>query len=153
MAEFDCIVVGAGPGGYVTAIRAAQLGMRTAVIERDRLGGRCLNYACIPAKLVLRTADVVSEAREAGEFGVRVGEPTVDFDAVVARRKKVIKGLTGGVGGLLKRNGVTVINGTARLAGQSRVAVNGDEHAASRAIVLATGSTARAIPASSSAAA
>jgi dihydrolipoamide dehydrogenase len=146
MAEFDCIVVGAGPGGYVTAIRAAQLGMRTAVIERDRLGGRCLNYACIPAKLVLRTADVVSEAREAGEFGVHVGEPTVDFDAVVARRKKVIEGLTGGVGGLLKRNGVTVISGTARLADQSSLAVNGDMHAASRAIVLATGSTARAIP-------
>src|SRR3712207_3120649 len=111
MAEFDCIVIGAGPGGYVTAIRAAQLGMRTAVVERDRLGGRCLNYACIPAKLVLRTADVVTEAAEANEFGVRLGEPHVDFDAVVARRRKVIKGLTGGVGGLLKKNAVTVLNG------------------------------------------
>ena len=73
MTEFDCIVVGAGPGGYVTAIRAAQLGMRTAIIERDRLGGRCLNYACIPAKLVLRTADVVSEA-EAAAYLQSIGQ-------------------------------------------------------------------------------
>jgi pyruvate/2-oxoglutarate dehydrogenase complex dihydrolipoamide dehydrogenase (E3) component len=126
MAEFDCIVVGGGPGGYVAAIRSAQLGMRTAVIERDRLGGRCLNYAWIPAKLMLRTADVVSEAREAGEFGVRLGEPTVDFDAVVARRRKVITGLTGGVGGLLKRNQVTLLAGSARLTGQGAVAVHDD---------------------------
>src|SRR3954453_1183395 len=146
MGEFDCIVIGAGPGGYVTAIRAAQLGMRTAVIERDRLGGRCLNYACIPAKLVLRPADVVTEARSAAEFGVHVGDPTVDFDAVVARRNKVVKGLTGGVGGLLKKNGVEVVRGEARLAGDQRIAVNADEHSASRAIVLATGSTPRSIP-------
>jgi dihydrolipoamide dehydrogenase len=146
MAEFDCIVIGGGPGGYVAAIRASQLGMRTAVVERDRLGGRCLNYACIPAKLMLRTADVVSEAREAAEFGVRLGEPVVEFDAVTARRRKVIKGLTGGVGGLLKRNGVTVIAGSARLAGQARVAVDGEVHTAARAIVLATGSAPRALP-------
>src|SRR5580704_8613456 len=86
--SFDCVVIGSGPGGYVAAIRAAQLGMRTAVVERDAVGGRCLNYACIPAKAVLRSADVLSEVRDAGEFGIVVGEPTVDFAAVVARRQR-----------------------------------------------------------------
>src|ERR1700710_2983845 len=95
--SYDCVVIGSGPGGYVAAIRAAQLGMRTAVVERDAIGGRCLNYACIPAKAVLRSADVLSEVRGAAQFGVLVGEPTVDFDAVVARRQKVVKTLTGGV--------------------------------------------------------
>jgi len=95
--QFDCVVIGSGPGGYVAAIRAAQLGMKTAVVEKDVVGGRCLNYACIPAKAVLRTADVLSEVREADDFGITVGEPTIDFDAVMARRAKVIKTLTGGV--------------------------------------------------------
>src|SRR5512142_867974 len=93
---YDCVVIGSGPGGYVTAIRAAQLGMKTAVIEKDKVGGRCLNYACIPAKAVLRVADVLSEVREAGEFGIKVAEPEVDFAAVTARREKVISTLTGG---------------------------------------------------------
>ncbi|HLH64259.1 MAG TPA: dihydrolipoyl dehydrogenase [Solirubrobacteraceae bacterium] len=142
---FDCVVVGSGPGGYVAAIRAAQLGMRTAVVERDRIGGRCLNYACIPAKAVLRSADVLGEVREAGEFGIRVGEPTVDYAAVVARRQKVISTLTGGVAGLLKKNGVTVIEGEGALAGAGTVRV-GERELAARAIVLATGSVRRPIP-------
>src|SRR2546421_7484266 len=95
--SFDCIVIGSGPGGYVAAIRAAQLGFKTAVIEKDDvLGGRCLNYACIPAKAVLRSAEVLSEIRDAEEFGIRVKEPKVDFPAVGARRDKVIRTLTGG---------------------------------------------------------
>src|ERR1700678_3144800 len=98
--SYDTVVIGSGPGGYVAAIRAAQLGMSTAVVEKDAVGGRCLNYACIPAKAVLRVADVLSEVREAGEFGIRVGEPEVDFDAVVERRAKVVSTLTGGVSGL-----------------------------------------------------
>ena len=102
-------MVGSGPGGYVTAIRAAQLGMRTVVVERDRVGGRCLNYACIPAKAVLRAADVVSEVREAGEFGIVVGEPSVDFAAVMARRDKVVTTLTGGVSGLFKKNSIELM--------------------------------------------
>src|SRR5437588_1383884 len=101
--SYDCIVVGSGPGGYVAAIRAAQLGMRTAVIEKDRVGGRCLNYACIPAKAVLRTADVLSEIRDASEFGLKVGEPEVDYEAVSARREKVVSTLTSGVSGLFKK--------------------------------------------------
>src|SRR5438105_15504688 len=100
MAEssYDCIVVGSGPGGYVAAIRAAQLGMKTAVVERDDVvGGRCLNYACIPAKAVLRVADVLSEIDDAAEFGIAVKDRSVDFAAVGARRDKVITTLTGGV--------------------------------------------------------
>jgi dihydrolipoamide dehydrogenase len=83
---FDCVVIGAGPGGYVAAVRAAQLGMSTAVIERESVGGRCLNVACIPAKAVLRAADILTEVRDAGDFGITVAEPTVDFAAVMARR-------------------------------------------------------------------
>jgi dihydrolipoamide dehydrogenase len=143
--SFDTIVIGSGPGGYVAAIRAAQLGMRVAVVEKDVIGGRCLNYACIPAKAVLRTADVVQEVRDAAEFGVTVAEPEVDYPAVIARRAKVIKTLTGGVGGLFKKNGVHVIEGEARLAGGGRVAV-GDATYEARHVILATGSTPKPIP-------
>src|ERR1700745_2964008 len=102
--RYDMIVIGSGPGGYVAAIRAAQLGMKTAVIEKDTVGGRCLNVACIPAKAVLRVADVLDEVRDADEFGIQVGAPGVDFAAVSERRQKVIKTLTGGVSGLFKKN-------------------------------------------------
>ena len=78
MASYDCIVIGSGPGGYVAAIRAAQLGMKTAVVEKDNVGGRCLNYACIPAKAVLRTADVLQEIRDADDFGLKVADPEID---------------------------------------------------------------------------
>src|SRR5437870_10674216 len=100
--SYDCVVIGSGPGGYVTAIRAAQLGMKTAVMEKDRVGGRCLNYACIPAKAVLRVADVLTEIREADEFEIKMAEPEVDYDAVSARREKVIATLVGGVSSLFK---------------------------------------------------
>ena len=147
MAEssYDCLVIGSGPGGYVAAIRAAQLGMRTAVAERDRVGGRCLNYACIPAKAVLRSADILSEVREAGEFGIQVGEPTVDFEAVTQRRAKVVSTLTGGVSGLLKKNGIDLIEADAQLVGPHRVKV-GDQAIEAKTIILATGSVKRSIP-------
>ncbi|HLY49215.1 MAG TPA: dihydrolipoyl dehydrogenase [Solirubrobacteraceae bacterium] len=147
MAEttYDCLVIGSGPGGYVAAIRAAQLGMRTAVAERDRVGGRCLNYACIPAKAVLRSADVLSEVREASEFGIATNEPTVDFGAVMQRREKVISTLTGGVAGLLKKNGIELIEGDARLTGPGQTAV-GDRSITASTIILATGSVKRSIP-------
>jgi dihydrolipoamide dehydrogenase len=143
--EFDCVIVGSGPGGYVTAIRAAQLGMKTAVIEKDKVGGRCLNYACIPAKAVLRVADVLQEIRDAGEFGIAVGEPSVDFAAVMARRDKVVQTLTGGVSGLLKKNGVEVVEGVGSLAGDGKVTV-GDRTLSAKTIVLATGSVPRPLP-------
>ncbi|MEA2197167.1 MAG: dihydrolipoamide dehydrogenase [Solirubrobacteraceae bacterium] len=147
MAEsaYDCVVIGSGPGGYVAAIRAAQLGMKTAVIEKDRVGGRCLNYACIPAKAVLRSADILSEIREAGDYGIKVAAPEVDFPAVMARREKVISTLTGGVSGLFKKNGIDVVEGEGALAGPGRVTVGYDEIAA-KTILIATGSVKRPIP-------
>jgi dihydrolipoamide dehydrogenase len=159
MAEssYDCIVIGAGPGGYVAAIRAAQLGMKTVVIERDKLGGRCLNYACIPAKAVLRSADLLSEIREAGEYGLAVAGVEVDYPAVQARRAKVVETLTSGVGGLFKKNGIDVIAGDASLApaqssgsgngGGTSVGVRvGGEELQAAVVVLATGSGGRSIP-------
>src|SRR3712207_5697914 len=101
---YECIVIGSGPGGYVAAIRAAQLGLKTAVVERDKVGGRCLNYACIPAKAVLRTADILTEIDDSAEYGIAVDGRSVDFATVTERRQKVIKTLVGGVGGLFKKN-------------------------------------------------
>jgi dihydrolipoamide dehydrogenase len=145
---YDTVVIGSGPGGYVAAIRAAQLGMKTAVIEKDRVGGRCLNYACIPAKAVLRVADVLTEIREADEFGIKVGAPEVDYAGVSARRTKVISTLTGGVAGLMKKNKIDVIEGEASLAGDGKITVGGDTISA-KTIVLATGSVKRPIPGAS----
>jgi len=143
--SYDCVVIGSGPGGYVAAIRAAQLGMKTAVVEKDEVGGRCLNYACIPAKAVLRVADVLSEIREADDFGIKVSEPEVDFAGVSARRQKVIKTLTGGVSGLFKKNGIELIEGEGALAGPAAVTVGGNQIGA-KTIILATGSVKKPIP-------
>jgi dihydrolipoamide dehydrogenase len=143
--SYDCVVIGSGPGGYVAAIRAAQLGMKTAVVEKDRVGGRCLNYACIPAKAVLRVADVLSEVRDADDFGIKVSEPEVDFAAVNARREKVVKTLTGGVSGLFKKNGIELVEAEGKLVGPGTVSAGGQEIAA-KTIVLATGSVKRPIP-------
>jgi dihydrolipoamide dehydrogenase len=148
--QYDCVVIGSGPGGYVAAIRAAQLGMKTAVIEKDVVGGRCLNVACIPAKAVLRVADVLDEVRDADEFGIKVSEPEVDFDAVGERRKKVIKTLTGGVSGLFKKNKIDYLEGHGTVIGAGTVRLgsskDGDEIDVSKCIVLATGSIAKPIP-------
>ena len=151
MAEssYDCIVIGSGPGGYVAAIRAAQLGMKTAVVEVDRVGGRCLNYACIPAKAVLRVADVLGEIRDADDYGITVGEPTVDFAAVGERRKKVVKTLTGGVAGLLRKYGIDVIEGHGSVTDEGNVKVGGNfdgTEIAARFVILATGSVKKPLP-------
>jgi dihydrolipoyl dehydrogenase len=143
--SYDCVVIGSGPGGYVTAIRAAQLGMKTACIEKDQVGGRCLNYACIPAKAVLRVADVLTEIREAAEFGIKVSDPEIDYAGVSERRKKVISTLTGGVAGLLKKNKVDLIEGEGTLTGKGTLTVGGQEISA-KTIVLAAGSVKRPIP-------
>jgi dihydrolipoamide dehydrogenase len=143
--SYDCIVIGAGPGGYVAAIRAAQLGKRTVVVERDELGGRCLNYACIPAKAVLRSADLLSEIRDAGEFGLKVGDAEVDFSAVMARRDKVVSTLTSGVGRLFKKDGVAVIEGDASLTADGDVRIGGEAITAPT-VILATGSVPLPIP-------
>ncbi|MDP9376103.1 MAG: dihydrolipoyl dehydrogenase [Actinomycetota bacterium] len=147
---YDCIVIGSGPGGYVAAIRAAQLGMKTAVVEKDRVGGRCLNYACIPAKAVLRVADIVSEIDEAKEFGIRVDGRSIDFAGVSARRARVVKTLTGGVAGLMKKNSIDVIDGHGAVTEDANVRVgslfDGTEIEARTCVVLATGSVGKPVP-------
>ncbi|WP_022927165.1 dihydrolipoyl dehydrogenase [Patulibacter americanus] len=146
MAQYDTIVIGSGPGGYVAAIRAAQLGQKTAVVEKDTVGGRCLNYACIPAKAVLRTADVLTEAKDGDEFGLVIPEVSVDFPKVAARRRKVIDQLTSGVAGLFKKNGIEYLEGEGKLDADGNVVVNGETHTASKGVIIATGSVRRAIP-------
>ncbi len=159
MAEtsYDCIVIGSGPGGYVAAIRAAQLGMKTAVVEKDKVGGRCLNYACIPAKAVLRSADLLSEIREAGDYGLNVSGVEVDYPAVQGRREKVVDTLVGGVGGLFKKNNIELIEGEASFApqpvtsdgsaGEGGVRVRvGERELLAGTVILATGSVKRSIP-------
>src|ERR1700733_3730799 len=154
---YDCIVIGSGPGGYVAAIRAAQLGLKTAVVERDKLGGRCLNYACIPAKAVRRSADLLSEIREAEEFGLKVSGVEVDYVAVQARRAKVVSTLTSGVGGLFKKDGIDVIEGNGKLTADTPQGGTGGDvlvdvfdseplTIAAGSVILATGSTPRPIP-------
>ncbi|MDO8213821.1 dihydrolipoyl dehydrogenase [Conexibacter sp. CPCC 206217] len=144
---YDCIVIGSGPGGYVAAIRAAQLGLRTAVVEKDQIGGRCLNYACIPAKVVLRSADILSEVDEAAEFGIDVpAGRTVDFDKVQERRKRVVRTMTGGVSGLFKKNRIDVIEGTGKVTADGKVVVGDTTYEASKGVIVATGSIKRPIP-------
>jgi dihydrolipoamide dehydrogenase len=146
--SYDCIVIGSGPGGYVAAIRAAQLGMKTAVVEKDVIGGRCLNYACIPAKAVLRVADIISEIDEASDFGITVPDRSIDFAAVGERRRKVIKTLTGGVGGLMKKNKIDVVEGLASLTADGDVRV-GDQQLGAKTVILATGSVPKPVPGTS----
>ncbi len=151
MAEtsYDCIVIGSGPGGYVAAIRAAQLGKKTVVIEQDKVGGRCLNYACIPAKAVLRSADLLTEINEADEYGLKVASVEVDYVGVQARREKVVATLTGGVSGLFKKNKIDLIEGSGALDADGNVLVEADggkQTLAAETVILATGSVPRAIP-------
>jgi dihydrolipoamide dehydrogenase len=147
MAEsaYEVIVVGSGPGGYVAAIRAAQLGKKTAVLESGAVGGRCLNYACIPAKALLRSADLLDEIREAGQFGLNVSAVEVDYAAVQARREKVVQTLTSGVSGLFKKNEIDLIAGAGALTPDGAVTVDGETIAAG-AVILATGSVPSPIP-------
>jgi dihydrolipoamide dehydrogenase len=149
--EFDLVVIGAGPGGYVAAIRAAQLGMKTAIIERDRLGGVCLNWGCIPTKALLRTSEIYHLMQNAGEFGLRADNIGFDFAQVIARSRKAAERLSNGVTFLMKKNNITVIDGTARLEGQGRIALTGKEGqplpaVVAKHIVVATGARARTLP-------
>ncbi|TMM11459.1 MAG: dihydrolipoyl dehydrogenase [Actinobacteria bacterium] len=141
--SFDCVVIGSGPGGYVAAIRAAQLGMKTAVVEKDRVGGRCLNYACIPAKAVLRAADVKTEVEDAGSFGIEVEGTSVDFSGVAAHREKVVKTLTSGVSFLFDKNKIELIEGHGALTDDGNVRIgaqkDGEEIEAEK-VVIAVGS-------------
>jgi dihydrolipoyl dehydrogenase len=143
--SFDVIVIGGGPGGYVAAIRAAQLGKKTAVVERDKPGGRCLNYACIPAKTVLHTAELYDHARNSAELGLKVEGASIDWEALGKRRAAVSDSLSSGVKMLWEKNKVTTIQGHGSLTAEADVEVDGEVYGAG-AIVLATGSIAMPIP-------
>jgi dihydrolipoamide dehydrogenase len=143
--SFDTIIIGGGPGGYVAAIRAAQLGQKTAVVERDKPGGRCLNYACIPAKTLLRTAEIYSEAKNGAELGIDAAGIKLDWDALGKRRAAVSESLSKGVSFLWDKNKVTTIEGEGSLTPEGNVKV-GDEVYEAKAVVLATGSVASPIP-------
>ena len=138
-------MIGGGPGGYVAAIRAAQLGQKTAVVERDKAGGRCLNYACIPAKTVLRTAEIYDEARNSADLGVVAKDVKLDWDAVMARRAAVSESLSKGVGFLWDKGKIDVIEGEGSLTAEGNVKV-GEATYEAKAVILATGSVAMPIP-------
>lgn len=143
--SFDVIVIGGGPGGYVAAIRAAQLGKTTAVVERDKAGGRCLNYACIPAKTMLHTAEVFDQARGGESIGVKVSGVELDWDALGKRRTDVSASLAGGVRMLFDKNRITFIEGEGSLTASGDVKV-GDTVYEAGTVILATGSVAQPIP-------
>jgi dihydrolipoamide dehydrogenase len=147
--SFDVVVIGAGPGGYVAAIRASQLGQKVAIVEREHLGGICLNWGCIPTKALLRSAEVFHLMHRAKEFGLTVQGASYDLDAVVARSRGVAKQLSGGIGHLMKKNKITVFMGAATLPKAGVVSVKTDkgvEELAAKSIILATGARARELP-------
>src|SRR5947209_12385130 len=122
---FDVVVVGGGPGGYPAAIRASQYGLKVALIEKERPGGVCLNWGCIPTKAMLRSAEVLETIQHAADFGINVDNARLDYPKVLQRKDTIVKGLTDGVGQLLKANGVTVISGHARFSGRTSLEVVG----------------------------
>jgi dihydrolipoamide dehydrogenase len=147
--SFDIIVIGAGPGGYVAAIRAAQLGLKAAVVEREHLGGICLNWGCIPTKALLRSSEVFHLMHRAKEFGLKADGISYDLDAVVKRSRGVAKQLNSGVGHLLKKNKVTVVMGEAMIPAKGKVSVKtdkGTQELTAKHIIVATGARARELP-------
>jgi len=142
MAGYDVAVIGGGPGGYVAAIRAAQLGKRVVLFERDRIGGLCLNWGCIPSKAILRNADVVNLVRDADRWGISVVEPKFDLGSAVDRSREVVDQLVGGVEGLLRDNDVEVVSGAASLAWPGGVESGGKRYDTA-AVIIATGATTR----------
>jgi dihydrolipoamide dehydrogenase len=146
--SFDVIVIGGGPGGYVTAIRSAQLGLKTAVVERDRLGGICLNWGCIPTKALLRTSEVYHLMQHAGDFGLSAEKIGYDVKAIVKRSRDVAGRLSGGVAGLMKKHKIQVIEGEAKLekGKDAPTVVVGKDRYSAKHVILATGARARTIP-------
>ncbi|MEO0343383.1 MAG: dihydrolipoyl dehydrogenase [Pseudomonadota bacterium] len=152
MAEetYDVVILGSGPGGYVCAIRCAQLGLKTAIVERENLGGICLNWGCIPTKAMLRSAEVFHLMERATEFGLKQSKPGFDIDAIVKRSRGIAKQLSSGVAHLMKKNKITVVMGEGRLIDKSNVAVKATDCKETvmkaKSIVLATGARARELP-------
>ncbi|MSP78025.1 MAG: dihydrolipoyl dehydrogenase [Dehalococcoidia bacterium] len=146
MADFDVIVIGSGPGGYVAAIRAAQLGLKTAVIERDEIGGVCLNWGCIPTKSLLRNAEVVTLFKHAADYGISAENVRFDFSVAIDRSRRVVTKHVKGIELLFRKNKVALIKGTAKLLGNGRIAVEGGQELSASSIILATGARARSLP-------
>jgi dihydrolipoamide dehydrogenase len=150
MNQFDLIIIGSGPGGYVAAIRAAQLKMNVAVIERESLGGICLNWGCIPTKALLKSAQVFEYLNHAADYGIQVGSAKADFDAMIKRSRGVADGMSKGVQFLMKKNKITVINGTGKLARGKQVEVTDAEgkktQYSAKNIIVATGGRAKELP-------
>ncbi|MCB9252076.1 MAG: dihydrolipoyl dehydrogenase [Flavobacteriales bacterium] len=147
--NFDIIIIGSGPGGYVAAIRASQLGLKVAVVEKAELGGICLNWGCIPTKALLKSAQVFNYIKHAKDYGINVAEPVADFSSVVKRSRGVAEGMSKGVQFLMKKNKITVINGFGTLKGKGKVEVaDGDKKEMHEAkhIILATGARSRELP-------
>ena len=145
MSKYDIIVLGSGPGGYVTAIRASQLGFKTAVIEKESLGGVCLNWGCIPTKALLKSAQVFEYLKHAEDYGLSVKEADYDFGAVVKRSRDVANGMSKGVQFLMKKNKIDVISGYGTLKPGKKVDVDGKEYSADH-IIIATGARSRELP-------
>lgn len=147
--QFDLIVLGSGPGGYVAAIRASQLGLKTAIVERESLGGICLNWGCIPTKALLRSSEIYHYMQHADKYGLSVQKPAFDIEKVVARSRGVAKQLNQGVTGLMKKNKITVYFGDGKLTGKGTLSVTKDGKAtdlAAKNIIIATGARARDLP-------
>jgi dihydrolipoamide dehydrogenase len=148
MEKFDVIVIGGGPGGYVAAIRASQLGLKTAVVEKEHLGGICLNWGCIPTKALLKSAELLEKIKHADEFGINVVKPNFDIEKIVARSRDVSSKLVGGIKGLLKKNKVTVFEGVAKIINPKLVSVASKDQNTSleaKNIIIATGARARVL--------
>lgn len=149
--NYDIIVIGSGPGGYVTAIRASQLGLKTAIVERESLGGICLNWGCIPTKALLKSANVYEYLTHASDYGITVKEATADFSAMIDRSRGVANGMSNGIQFLMKKNKIDVIKGSGSVKAGKKVAVTAEdgtvtEYTASKGIVLATGARSRRLP-------
>ena len=148
--NYDLIVVGSGPGGYVTAIRASQLGLKTAIIEKESLGGICLNWGCIPTKALLKSANVFDYINHASDYGIQVKEASADFNAVIKRSREVANGMSGGVQFLMKKNKIDVIMGTGKIKPGKKVDVTNDKGEVSELsatnIIVATGARSRQLP-------
>src|ERR1700733_12477150 len=148
--NYDLIVIGSGPGGYVAAIRASQLGLKTAIIEKESLGGVCLNWGCIPTKALIKSAEVFEYINHAAEYGIKVSDSEVDFDTVVKRSRTVADGMSKGVQFLMRKNKIDVLTGTGKLKGKGVVEVtasNGEaKEFSAKHIILATGGRSRELP-------
>ncbi|MDD2943946.1 MAG: FAD-dependent oxidoreductase, partial [bacterium] len=148
--SYDCVVIGAGPGGYVAAIRASQLGLKTAVIEKESPGGVCLNWGCIPSKALLKSAEVYTEIKHANNFGITVDSVSFDFPAIMKRSRSVVDRMTKGVQFLLKKNNIDYLSGTGKLLSRNSIQVSTSEGSRQvvnfRKAIIATGGRARTMP-------